>query len=124
MLALGLVVALSCLLGQADAASTPAVPDLEGTTWYSEEKSPTRYEFRSGGVLAYTKAETYTNGTWKQDGASLYFETNHRSREARGRWTGQAFELEWVKGQIGHLRLTREPQPPPAPPEDPPTLGN
>jgi len=67
------------------ATSTPSVINLEGTVWTGTDSDGEDfvYEFLSGGIFKYTvSGETYTNGTWEQDGTSVYIETNNKFAES------------------------------------------
>lgn len=70
--------------------SSPSVSDVSGTTWISRETDGTyEYTFIPGGALHY-KSPTgfWKNGTWKQEGNSVYMETNQKYAEQRGVITG------------------------------------
>jgi hypothetical protein len=61
--------------------------NLEGTIWDGIDSDGDYYvyEFLSDGVLKYTSPNgTFTNGTWIQDGNSVYFETNKKISEYEG----------------------------------------
>lgn len=86
------------------------VPRVEGTTW--EGKGPTDdftvYTFEKGGVLCYSyNKATYRNGTWKQEGDKVYFETNNRFLEFQGTVKRDELSGRWwnVRDAKGELRL-------------------
>jgi len=100
------------LADQAPAAS--GVINLAGTYWDSTEVQGGHYEyhFREDGVLDYkTPSGSYTNGTWKQDGNSIYMETNHKYSERQGTITGNHIEGKgWnVKGLRWTWRAEKKP---------------
>jgi hypothetical protein len=69
------------------AAAQDAPLALEGTIWRVVDSDCDNYvyEFRQGGILHYTSPRGYfQNGTWKQDGASVYVETNKKFQERNG----------------------------------------
>jgi hypothetical protein len=63
------------------------IPKLEGTTWSGDGVvAPTTYFFDKNGVLQYSyNGNTYRNGTWKQEGESLYWESNQKYCEFKGK---------------------------------------
>jgi len=73
---------------------------LDNTIWRIVESDGDHYlfEFRGGttpgqGVLYYTSPMGYyDNGTWKQDGQSVYVETNKRFSERDGKLVNNAIE--------------------------------
>jgi hypothetical protein len=98
---------------------------VEGTVWKGECSDEPNVvfiaRFERGGVLCYTcRSGTYRNGTWKQDGASIYMETNNRYAEFRGvlrgdRITGEAANvagLKWKWEVKSAGPIAAEPQPP------------
>ena len=72
---------------KASAACVPGqAPNLEGTVWAGNDTGErTVFEFLKGGVLKYTYSTgSFTNGTWKQDGNSIYMEINNKYIEYKG----------------------------------------
>lgn len=70
---------------------------LAGTSWNVVETdsigSRDIYNFMPDGTLAYSYQNgSYTNGTWKQDGDSIYIEMNHKFVEYEGRIKGRHIE--------------------------------
>lgn len=60
---------------------------LEGTVWRGQwlDGQTVTLRFDKGGVLEYSyPLGTFRNGTWKQEGASVYMETNKKYAEFRG----------------------------------------
>jgi hypothetical protein len=60
---------------------------LEGTTWAGIvfDTDTITFEFLEGGALQYTvPSGTYTNGTWIQEGNSIYIEMNNKFTEFEG----------------------------------------
>jgi len=103
--------------GAAPADVTPATADLsiEGTTWVSQAEGPDRwniaYTFDTGGILVYSyNGTTYRNGTWTQDGDTIYLETNKKYRECKGTIRGDQIEADsWnVAGSKWKTSLTRQ----------------
>ena len=78
--------------------------DVAGSTWTGTDSDGDYYEynFLAGGALHY-KSPTgfWRNGTWKQDGSSIYVETNNRYTERKGIITGNQMSGDaWnVKGR-------------------------
>lgn len=61
--------------------------DVINNAWTGTDSEGDHYEFhfQSDGSLHYTSpAGSYTNGTWKLDGSSIYFEINQRYSEYKG----------------------------------------
>jgi hypothetical protein len=89
--------AIAAMLGLTGCASTSSrspdasVSSVAGTTWVSKETDGTyEYTFVADGVLLYKSAAGYwNNGSWKQDGNSIYMETNKKYAERRGVMTGR-----------------------------------
>ncbi|HET6574445.1 MAG TPA: hypothetical protein VFG68_12630 [Fimbriiglobus sp.] len=118
-LLIGAVLVVAC--GAVAAAPVPKerkkpVPKLEGTTWSGDGvTAPTTYTFAKGGVLVYTYlGNTYSNGTWKQTGAKVYWETNNRFAEFEGTVSGAVMAGEaWnVAGGRWKLKMKRDPDRP------------
>ena len=64
---------------------------VAGTTWAGTDSDGDYYEysFRPDGALHYkSPTGSFTNGTWKQDGDSIYMEMNQKYSEHRGRISG------------------------------------
>jgi hypothetical protein len=85
----------------ADLRNTPApsanvgVVSLAGTSWTVVETDGDRdiFNFLADGTLSYSYQNgSYTNGTWRQDGDSIYIEMNKKFVEYRGRITGTHIE--------------------------------
>jgi outer membrane biogenesis lipoprotein LolB len=85
----------------ADLRNTPpafangAAASLAGTSCYVIETNGDRdiFNFVADGTLSYSYQNgSYTNGTWKQDGDSIYIEMNNKFVEYRGRITGSHIE--------------------------------
>lgn len=92
---------LALTLGAARAHDDPAglcrtAPSLEGTVWVGEDVCGAQtFRFEPDGVFAYTYRrngdgpwQTFRNGTWRQVGSRLYFETNGKYAEREGRVQG------------------------------------
>jgi len=89
-LALGLFIPL---FGQN--ARAQSVINVSGTTWVGTDSDGDYYEysFQANGVLSYkSPSGSYTNGTWTQNGSSIYMETNNKYSEYQGRITGTHME--------------------------------
>jgi hypothetical protein len=81
------------------------VPAVVGTTWVSNDQAEhigvIEYTFAAGGALEYRYVKSgasFSNGTWRQDGAALYWEVNTRYAEfnltfADGGFTGTAHNV-------------------------------
>ncbi len=77
---------------------------------------PTTYTFARGGVLVYSyNGQTYTSGSWKQTGVTIYWETNKRYAEFEGTVTGNEMAGKaWnVAGGRWDLKMKRDPNPSP-----------
>jgi hypothetical protein len=79
-------------------------PSVTGSTWVGTDSDNDYYEytFLASGVLQYkSPSGTWTNGTWKQDGDAIWFETNHRYSEYQGNISGTHMEgRAWnIKGR-------------------------
>jgi hypothetical protein len=77
----------------------PPAPGVEGTEWVAKDGDAViTFRFEKGGVLAYTAGDkTMKDGTWKQDGAALTFETGGKARTCKATVTGETFEGESTK---------------------------
>jgi osmotically-inducible protein OsmY len=91
---------------QNTASATGAVSSLAGTSWNVVETNSSGdrdiFNFMPDGTLSYSYQNgSYTNGTWKQDGDSVYIEMNHKFVEYKGRITGSHIEgtASNVKGE-------------------------
>jgi hypothetical protein len=65
--------------------------NVAGTTWVGTDSVNNYYEysFQTDGALYYKSPSGFwMNGTWKQDGGSIYFETNNKYSEYQGRISG------------------------------------
>lgn len=78
--------------------------DLSDTEWVGLDLMDGRpivhtYRFEKGGVLAYGyRGKSYRNGTWKQNGKEVYFETNKMYREWKGLLKDEVIEADsWNK---------------------------
>jgi len=85
-------------------ARAQSVINVVGTTWVGTDSDNDYYEytFLASGVLQYkSPSGTWTNGTWKQDGDAIWFETNHRYSEYQGNISGTHMEgRAWnIKGR-------------------------
>jgi hypothetical protein len=98
----------------------PRVPKLEGTTWSGDGVvAPTTYTFAEGGGLIYSyNGQTYTAGSWRQQGDTIYWETNNKYCEFEGRVKGDEMSGKaWnVAGGKWELKMKREPDKPGDPP--------
>jgi opacity protein-like surface antigen len=123
-----LLPALALLVAGAAAAAAPVpkekkppAPKLEGTTWSGDGVvAPTTYTFEKDGTLVYSyNGQTYTSGSWKQEGARVYWETNNRYCEFEGTVKGSEMAGKaWnVTGGKWELKMKRDPDkaPPPKP---------
>jgi hypothetical protein len=77
----------------AQSSNPPAVSSLVGTSWnVAETDNDTDiFTFMADGTLHYVDLKTdrtYDNGTWKQDGDSIYIEMNKKYCEYQGRIAG------------------------------------
>ena len=98
---------------------------VAGTVWAGpdSEGTPYEYHFLPGGELHYQSPTGFwKNGTWKQDGATVYMETNNRYSERWGtitglRMAGKAKNVtgaEWTfSAEMRRGRSPGEPNPPP-----------
>jgi hypothetical protein len=85
------------LLSPAAMAEKPTPPiNLADTEWVGKDTPDnliTTYRFERGGTLAYFyNGTSYRNGTWRQTGNTIYFETNTQFRETRGTIKGDQIE--------------------------------
>lgn len=96
-------------LANAGAAGPPL---LEGTTWSGLDNSDSKtFRFERGGILSYVAGgQDYRNGTWKQTGNVIYFETNKQYREFRGTMQGDLIEGDsWnVQGMKWKTSIRRQ----------------
>ncbi len=93
-LAVGLFMPASA---QSASFANNSVPSLAGTSWNvvetDTEGSRDIFNFLADGTLSYSYQNgSYTNGTWKQNGDSIYIEMNHKFVEYIGRITGTHIE--------------------------------
>lgn len=68
-----------------------SVPSVSGTLWIGTDSDGDHYEyaFMPDGALYYkSPGGFHTSGTWKQDGDSIYMETNNKYSEYQGRIAG------------------------------------
>lgn len=73
-----------------------SAPSVEGTEW-SGDDTPlnirTVFRFEKGGALEYAyNGSTYRTGSWRQEGAKVYFELNSRYRECEATVRGDVLE--------------------------------
>jgi hypothetical protein len=85
-------------------SANSAVASIAGTTWAGPDTMGRHYtyEFLADGTLHYTYENgSFTDGTWKQDGDSIYMSINNKFSERLGRITGTHMEGKaWnVKGK-------------------------
>jgi len=85
-------------------SATSNAPSIAGTTWTGPDTHGRHYvyEFLADGTLHYTyETGSFTDGTWKQDGDSIYMSINNKYSERLGRITGTHMEGNaWnVKGE-------------------------
>jgi len=84
-------------------------PSLSGTSWMyvdpDEYYEKMELEFFPGGGLSYTQFDDrYTDGSWKQAGALIYFEVNGKYAQYKGKITGDTMAgdgqnikgLKWI----------------------------
>lgn len=103
------------------AAGTPAAPSLTGQSWRGESlmngEAPGQAhqqwdaEFRADGVLvyAYSDGSRFDNGTWRQNGRVVMFETNGYFAVNVGTICGNVLEGDRrnMRGERGTFRFTR-----------------
>ncbi len=98
VLTIVVLVLVSTLVGCDSGKQKDAEADdsnLEGTTWlYSgASQSKESYTFMKGGTLKYSPVKldkVFTNGTWVQDGDSIYMEMNNKHAEQEGIISGDS----------------------------------
>jgi len=76
-------------------ARAQSAMNLAGTTWTGTDSDGDYYEysFQADGALYYkSPSGSHTNGTWKQNGSSIYMETNNKYSEYQGRISGTHME--------------------------------
>jgi hypothetical protein len=82
---LAVFIVLAMFYSVAVSAQIPSIDDTEWVGSDSSEKYITTFRFEKSGLLAYYyNGVSYRNGTWKQNGASIYFEMNGKFREFKG----------------------------------------
>ena len=115
-------------LGRPAGADVPAPPvdfdatteteSLTGTEWAGSDgpvAAVVTFHFERGGVLAYSyNGASYRNGTWKQNGNSLYFEMNNKFRECQatihgGRIDGDSWNVNGLKWKTSIQRSKASP---------------
>ncbi len=92
LLNLAIILAMTTFTQNARAQSAISV---SGTTWVGTDSGGDYYEyyFQADGALFYKSPSGFwTNGTWKQDGDSIYMETNNKYSEYQGRISGTHME--------------------------------
>ena len=73
------------------ASANSGVASIAGSSWNVIETNGDRdvFNFLADGTLSYSYQNgSYTNGTWRQDGASIYIEMNNKYVEYKGQITG------------------------------------
>ena len=85
-------------------SSGSTVPSVAGTTWAGPDTHGRHYVYRflADGTIDYTyETGHFTNGTWIQDGDTIYMSINKKYSERKGRITGTHMEGDaWnVKGE-------------------------
>jgi hypothetical protein len=78
------------------------VKSVAGTVWAGQESDGDYYEFHfiEDGSLNYNSPSGFwTNGTWRQDGTSIYMETNNKFSERKGVITGTV-----MKGSASNVK--------------------
>jgi hypothetical protein len=84
----------------------------EGSTvWKSGEKVNWWVHFRGDGVMVYAyRSSTYDNGRWRQDGATISFDTNNHYADYSGTATlaGMTGSSRNEPGDSGEWRLKRD----------------
>jgi hypothetical protein len=109
LFAVFIVLAIFCVA----ASAQTKIDDTEWVGIDSSDKLITTFRFEKGGVLAYYyNGFTYRNGTWKQDGASVYFEMNKKFREFKGtvkgdEMTGDSWNKKGNKWQTAIYKYNR-----------------
>jgi hypothetical protein len=76
-------------------AGAQSVINVSGTTWVGTDSDGDYYEysFQADGALYYKSPSGFwTNGTWKQNGSSIYMETNKKYSEYQGQISGTHME--------------------------------
>jgi hypothetical protein len=84
-----------CAGTHAQTTSTLSAPSVAGTLWVGVDSDGDHYEyaFMEDGTLHYASPSGFhVNATWKQDGDTIYFETNNRYSEYQGRIMGGHIE--------------------------------
>ena len=87
--------------GHAGAGNAPPpkgapVPILDDTEWVGpdlDDGTIVTFRFEKGGGLKYCyNGTTFSKGSWKQDGKTLYLEINDKYREMKATITGDSIE--------------------------------
>lgn len=95
-----LVVLSGCATNQPP-VQQPVIPSqslpasVAGTTWVGTDSDGDYYEyhFQRGGALHYqSPTGFYENGNWKQEGTSIYMETNNKYSEYQGLISGNRMQ--------------------------------
>ena len=76
----------------------PSFTDLRGSRWYGKtyEKADMTIIFEPNGKLTWSySGNTYTTGSWKQEGNAIYIEMNNRYCEFKGHINGSVIEGGW-----------------------------
>jgi outer membrane biogenesis lipoprotein LolB len=99
---------------QNTSSANSAVASLAGTSWTVVESDGDNdiFNFLADGTLSYSyQNRSYTNGTWKQDGDSVYIEMNHKFVEYTGRITGTHIEGNASNVKVHHWTWTADKRP-------------
>lgn len=91
------------------------VVDIAGTTWsgmdiFITNLVPYQYIFHADGILEYRyQGNIYKNGTWRQEGDTVYMEMNNHFADRVGRISGDQMEGKgWnKKGQKWEWHINR-----------------
>ena len=84
-----------CMAAFAQNARAQSAISVSGTTWVGTDSDGDYYEytFQVKWRLYYKSPSGFwTNGTWKQDGSSIYMETNKKYSEYQGQISGTHME--------------------------------
>jgi hypothetical protein len=83
--------------------ASPIIPSISGTSWAGSDVDNAyfAYSFASDGILHYASPTgSYANGTWTQNGDSVYMETNKKYSERTGTIQGNSMSgVGW--NQVG-----------------------
>ena len=98
----------------------PLYINLTGTTWYgwTYERDHMALTFEAGGKIRWSHSgNSYTTGSWSQDGNAVYIEMNKKYCEFKGHIQGDAITGGWsnIVGTRWSNPLHRHPQVPDLP---------